>query len=91
MPYLTWRKWKRGQERMLCYRHDQHKSSTLGVTHRSAVELISIVLVLKKIQEYDLNEALYNGPFAEWNGHMVQNTPNWMKTDPVWNLEKKGY
>ena len=51
---------------MLCYRRDQHKSSTLGVTHRSAVELISIVLVLKEIQEYELNEALlHNGPFAE--------------------------
>lgn len=76
---------------MLRYRHDQHKSSTLVVTHRSAIELISIVLVLKEIQEYEMNEALYNGPLAEWNGHMVQNTPNWMKTDPVWNLEKKGY
>ena len=68
---------------MLCYRRDQYKSSTLRVTHRSAVELISIVLVVKEIQECELNEVLYNGPFAEWNGHMVQNTPNWMKNDAV--------
>lgn len=50
---------------MLCYHHDQQKTSTLGVTHLSAVELISIVLVLKEIQEYELNEALYKGPLAE--------------------------
>ena len=68
---------------MLCYRHDQHKSSTLVVTHRSAIDLISIVLVLKEIQEYELNEALFNGPFAASNVHMVQNTPNWMKNDAV--------
>ena len=51
---------------MLCFcvghRHDQHKSSILRVAHRSAVELISIVLVLKEIQECELNEALYDGP-----------------------------